>query len=420
MGQAPSSPAAPAPAPVVANSREDRNKLFKRTSPNEVWCGRNSPCAPTNGGMDCTNATLGYQVLRGCPAGYDSTLEKGSCGLPMDRQNHCLKKSITDPFFNPLETSYNAVGADRNKTMLENIKNCCNKKEDADICGNLYGGNMSNPKEPLCSASLAPGCLDNIENMMTEKCINWCAANPDQCDKDEIKKMCQATSIDPSDATYWPVCGCYYKESFYAAIRKTLTDEYGIPGEFLSGGKSCYFPGCAGNRLDSDNKDKITECKAINLSTCIQNVKISGDGLKLEAGAVTQDTQCKNTVDEIKKNYGISCKTNDDCRSGSVCNPAKKCVDSTGKVDKGPGPAPAPEEKKVNGSVCVNQGDCDSGICTEKKCVAKPPADEPKSNLPLIIGLSVGGLVLLLIIAGVLFKMKSSNSSSTTTSTVSS
>ena len=40
------------------------------------------------------------------------------------------------------------------------------------------------------------------------------------------------------------------------------------------------------------------------------------------------------------------------------------------------------------------------------KCATKPPPVEPKFNLPLIIGLSAGGLLLLLIIFGVLFKMK--------------
>ena len=401
-------------------TREKRNKSFTQIPDGDLWCGRNNGCASGNAGMDCAN--LGQRnagQLKDCPAGYNGSEDHGTCFLPQDRQRKCTKKSIVDPYFNPLEKSYyNSANPD--PKMLKKIDDCCNGTINLDECGNLYKGSMSNPKEDLCSAVKAPFCLDNLDNMMTEKCIDWCAENPFQCDKDKIKKMCQQDLVDPSDATYWPVCGCYYKESFYTAIRKTLTDEYGIPGEFLSGGKSCYFPGCTGNRLDSDNKEFIAECKAINLSTCIQNVKISGDGLKLEAGAVTQDAKCRNTVDEIKKNYGTSCTTNDNCKSGFVCNAAKKCMDSKGNVDKGPGPAPAPEEKKVNGSVCVNQGDCDSGICTEKKCVAKPPADEPKSNLPLIIGLSVGGLVLLLIIAGVLFKMKSSNSSSTTTSTVSS
>jgi hypothetical protein len=415
MGGVPSTPAATV-APVVPNSREARNKLFANfAGQNEQWCGRNSPCAPTNAGMDCSNLTLGYDKLKECPAGYNSSLSQGTCTLPLDRQRHCVKKSITDPYFNPLETSYNAPGADRNETMLENIKKCCNKTENLDMCGNLYGGNMSDPKEDTCSASNATPCLNSIENMMTEKCIDWCAANPNQCDKDKIKKMCQVTSIDPSDATYWPVCGCYYKESFYAGIRKQLTDEYGIPAEFLSGGKSCYFSGCNGSKLNPEaNKEN---CTAINLSTCIQTVKATGDNVAL---TVTQDNACKNTIDKIKKDYGITCKTNDDCKSGFVCNTAKKCMDSKGNVDKGPGPAPAPEGQKADGSECVNQGECESGICTEKKCVAKPPADEPKSNLPLIIGLSVGGFILLLIIAGVLFKMKSSNSSSTGTSTVSS
>ena len=40
------------------------------------------------------------------------------------------------------------------------------------------------------------------------------------------------------------------------------------------------------------------------------------------------------------------------------------------------------------------------------RCATKPPQVEPKSNLHLIIGLSVDGLLLLLIIVGVLFKMK--------------
>ena len=45
-------------------------------------------------------------------------------------------------------------------------------------------------------------------------------------------------------------------------------------------------------------------------------------------------------------------------------------------------------------------------LCINGRCATKPPQVEQKSNLHLIIGLSVDGLLLLLIIVGVLFKMK--------------
>ena len=56
--------------------------------------------------MDCSNKTLGYNILNQCPTGYNSSFEKGSCFLPMDRQRRCtlqqseLKRSgycISDP-----------------------------------------------------------------------------------------------------------------------------------------------------------------------------------------------------------------------------------------------------------------------------------------------------------------------------------
>jgi hypothetical protein len=71
--------------------------------------------------------------------------------------------------------------------------------------------------------------------------------------------------------------------------------------------------------------------------------------------------------------------------------------------------------KKDAGVACNFSSDCKQPlVCLEdsKKC-----GTEKASNLPLIIGLSVGGgVVLLLIIIGVVFKMNSSKSSSTGTS----
>jgi hypothetical protein len=60
------------------------------SQPQELWCGRNSPCKPNNTGMDCAN--LGQRnagLLKSCPAGYNGIEDKGSCFLPMDRQRKC-------------------------------------------------------------------------------------------------------------------------------------------------------------------------------------------------------------------------------------------------------------------------------------------------------------------------------------------
>jgi len=66
--------------------------------PEVLWCGRNKPCAISNNGMDCSNRILGYDRLKQCPSGYDSSFEKGSCFLPDDRQRKCtIQRSKISP-----------------------------------------------------------------------------------------------------------------------------------------------------------------------------------------------------------------------------------------------------------------------------------------------------------------------------------
>ena len=429
--------------------REKRNKKYMET-PTRRICGKDS-CHASNdtydGSLTCVDANY-KNLLQNCESdnkytnardmnGYSTSHCKRGDGWNFMWLKVCDKKSVDNSVFNVLETEYGDE-TKRTKPLLKEIDDCCTGLYNTDRCGNLWQG-IEN-KEPLCNTYMNDVCMKSVDTLNDPDCIKWCKANPLICKTSKIKDFC--AKVKPGDPTYSNLCGCYYPESFYINLRDELASKWNIPSEFLSGGKSCYSSACGGSDLiPLGDREK---CKEVSLSQCNQTINIEGTKVVLASNALTQNADCKNAISMIKKGSSKSCtkdsecgslkcssvtkqceasptakpcSTNEPCSGGLICT-SGKCIEAN-STDDSRGDS-EDDSKSADGQPCTGNTDCTSSYCnTEKKCATKP-VDEPKSNLPLIIGLSVGGLVLLLIIAGVLFKMKSSSSSSTGTSAVSS
>ena len=423
-------------------TQQERNKLFRNTPPLK-WCGTKG-CDTNPKNVDCANNMYmgGYDKgLTKCDSEYSSEFVQSThCTLfGPDRKRQCSRLDVSNPVFNQLETQYKTA-IDKKETpsedLLEDIDLCCSADADLDKCGNLYDGYNNN--EQICKSFLKTTCMQNLDKLNTPICRKWCIENERLCNRNIVAEFCQNKNIKPDDRKYWPICGCYYNEEFYEKLRQNLAKSYNIPASLLSGSKSCYFPGCKDNKMNPAPDDEISKCDKVNLMQCIQDIKIIGDNLTLNKGSIEQSADCSTSISAFKKQTN-GCATDNDCAEGVKCNKVSGlCIPLTSKPctetkecdsgftcqsnfcisSSGSDSATGSKSKVPKDGLCAITSECESGLkCILKKC----GIEEPTSfNLPLIIGLSVGGLVLLLIIAGVLFKMKSSNSSSTATSTVSS
>ena len=410
---------------IEPTNRATRNKLFS-TKPDVMYCGA------YGGGDGCSDvpATLTckpqreaehFDAIQACPSEYKNLgLEyTKNCKNNLvinPRLRKCSKKTVDDPVFNILENEYKKAegltGAQgRTEAMMKKIRECCAGTTDDPRCGNLYYGDNNN--EPLCKYDKRDYCLANLDNLSTDDCVEWCAKNRNACTTPIISGFCQDEKINPTDGKYDRVCGCYYKNEFYNKLQKELADKFQIPQEFLSGGRSCYFSGCNGSPLNPNPNEIKDKCKSISLSQCFQNLSLAAGGaLYVDKDAVTQNIDCKTQITQTRKLYS-KCTSKDDCASNFECINGQ-CMGNPATPPTTPPTTPPEVPKKDAGVACNFSSDCKQPlVCLEdsKKC-----GTEKASNLPLIIGLSVGGVVFLLIIIGFVFKMKSSSSSSTGTS----
>jgi hypothetical protein len=195
--------------------------------PQELWCGRNSPCKPNNTGMDCAN--LGQRnagLLRNCPAGYNSSEERGSCFLPMDRQRRCTlqSQSETIPVNSTLKYLYPGPGyciPDPNNPSFfilrpENTpgwgpgQNCwvtdgtvtgygqkpcsggsldeCKRRIDGN--GNVFFTELNGN---IATTNVSPDrCMTSLNSLLTPECVKFCSANNSLCNsvgKSDPKKF---------------------------------------------------------------------------------------------------------------------------------------------------------------------------------------------------------------------------------------
>ena len=418
-------------------TRQKRNKLFRDLSP-MMYCGKWSKgCGKDHSTIDCPDhfavTDSDYpKLIQTCPNGYkDLGLETCPNKHKNFKARKCERLPSDSVVFNPIEDEYNKAEGltgekGRTEKMRQKIRDCCSGTTEDPKCGNLYDGDINN--EPVCKYDKQDYCLANLDNLITDDCVEWCGKNRNACSTRIISNFCQDDKkVIPTDKKYDRVCGCYYKQEFYNKIQEEMSDKFKIPQEFLSGGRSCYFSGCNGSPLNPNPNEIKDTCKSISLSQCFQNIALtSSNSISLGTDAVKQSAECKTQIDQIINKYPKSCTQTSDCPTGLECinkncdvNPitAKPCTtdsDCTGGLtcisNKCINNTDKPSEvNKLNaGDICKITADCkDPLVCdtTTYKCATKP-IDEP-SNLPLIIGLSIGGLVLLLIIVGVWFKMKS-------------
>ena len=426
------------------SNRQSRNKLYKSLNKGDtVYCGGYaSKCNATLDDINCSTAWTdenNNKQTYPCPGGY---IEKGrysggkKCGAYLHRE--CTLQSVNDPLFNPIETEFNKdEGKGRSEQIRKKVRACCSGTDPDPKCGNLYNGDINN--EPVCKYDKQEYCLANLDNLSTDDCVEWCSKNRNACTTTAISKFCQDDKVIPTSKKYDRICGCYYKQEFYNKIQEEMSDKFKIPQEFLSGGRSCYFSGCNGSPLNPNPNEIKDNCKSISLAQCFQNIALtSANSISLGVNSVTQNAECKTHIDQIINKYSKSCTQTSDCPTGlecinkncdvnpvtatpctqnSECSGGLTCINNKCLNNTPPAVKPSDVDKLNAGDICKTTADCkDPLVCDTYKCATKP-VDEPKStfNLPLIIGLSVGGFILLLIIAGVLFNMKSSNSSSTGT-----
>jgi hypothetical protein len=190
--------------------------------PQELWCGRNSPCKPNNTGMDCSNMTLGYDRLRQCPSGYNSSFEKGSCFLPLDRQRKCTLQSeqseqkkkwpypgpgycIPDPnkpsFFILRAENTPGWGPGQNCWVTDGTVTGYGQKPcsggSLDECKRRIDGNgnvfFTELNGNIATTNVSPDrCMTSLNSLLTPECVKFCSANNSLCNsvgKSDPKKF---------------------------------------------------------------------------------------------------------------------------------------------------------------------------------------------------------------------------------------
>ena len=194
--------------------------------PQELWCGRNSPCATSNNGMDCSNMTLGYDRLKQCPNGYNSSFEKGSCFLPLDKQRRCTLQQRSETIIKKPTTFYPYPGPgycipDPNNPSFFILKtentpgwgpgqNCwltdgtvtgygekpcaggssdeCKRRIDGN--GNVFFTELD--KKELTDDVKAGMCMKSFNDLLRPECVRFCSANNSLCNsvgKSDPKKF---------------------------------------------------------------------------------------------------------------------------------------------------------------------------------------------------------------------------------------
>jgi len=191
--------------------------------PQELWCGRNSPCKPNNTGMDCAN--LGQRnagLLKSCPAGYNGIEDKGSCFLPMDRQRKCtlIKGSpatiskyaypgpgycIPDPnnpsFFILRPENTPGWGPGQNCWVTDGTVTGYGQKPcsggSLDECKRRIDGNgnvfFTELNGNIATTNVSPDrCMTSLNSLLTPECVKFCSTNNSLCNsvgKSDPKKF---------------------------------------------------------------------------------------------------------------------------------------------------------------------------------------------------------------------------------------
>ena len=189
-------------------------------------------------------------------------------------------------------------------------------------CANLCLGKTSYTKTSPNSETLKNDygnglCIDALKNASNLNTI-------------ELRDICSKAPFyvnGKAEPLYNNICGCFYPDEYYDALKKDITDRFPNLPDATLGSKVCYSSTCS----DSDLKHLVStiQCPDNNFLECVNNLEfnvssISGDGTI----AIDQKNDCNIYTDDFldtKITCGSQCTSNDDCPTNCPCSDNKVC-----------------------------------------------------------------------------------------------
>lgn len=221
-----------------------------------------------------------------------------------------------------------------------------------------HQGTGVDPTRSLYIEKMLQACQGN--NITHPACVNLMREDPDntQILRDYLTKFC---AENVGNADYLNMCACFYPDSFYQRLRKSLAEFYQIPDEYLNvGGRACIYRPCNESPIKHDYSEQ--PCDPMSVSVCTQSISLTTDG-------VLKDAEFKQ---DCNFNRNVTCATE--------CIAPKTCVNGA-CVDK---------EACVADAQCGTLYECKNGRCTKK-------AEGMKWYFKFLIGLLVTAAVVGLI-----------------------
>jgi hypothetical protein len=235
------------------------------------------------------------------------------------------------------------------------------------------------------------------------------------------KEVTTGAGKDPNlDIKIKQLCACHFDQEVYDNYYNQLIQLYPQLANLAT--KQCLFPECTGVNLYKSytmlNANVCPNISCINVSTLNNNGTISG-GVTID-----QSNYCKSV---FEGSTGPQCTTNLDCPSNAKCIrescvPVQSCVFSSDcEVNqKCYNQTCVSKEYCMSNRDCSNLQKCKNNVCvpldsctSDQECATGQTCinnlcSVPKSNLPWIIGGSIGAVVVLVIviILGILFFKK--------------
>lgn len=215
-------------------------------------------------------------------------------------------------------------------------------------------GTNINPTRQTYIAKMLQACQG--ANITHPACVNLMREDPDntQILRDYLTQFCSQNVGNP---TYSDMCACFYPDSFYQQLRKSLAEFYQIPEEYLNvGGRKCIYRPCAESPIKYDYAEQ--DCDPRSISVCTQSIDIATDG-RLENVEFKQDCGF---------NRNVTCAT--------------KCIE----------PLTCVNGECVDKQACVADAQCGTLYeCKSGRCVKKP--EGLKWYFKFMIALAVIGVV---------------------------
>jgi hypothetical protein len=205
------------------------------------------------------------------------------------------------------------------------------------------------------------------------------------------------------------ICACHLPLTTYDNFYNSLTSKVDFLTNINLGTKQCLFPDCGSTLFRSSAVVGTNVCPSL---TCINVTNFNNNGTVEGGFNLVQNNDCSVVVREkVPCTTTSDCPTNKtyECRNqkceekvcnlNSDCPSNQRCMNNTCVSVECNKDSDCSSGKKCLNQVCVQPTVCFSDaqctpplVCSNRQCV------KPTSNLSLILGLSIGGGVLLLVL----------------------